>query len=275
MRTAGSLQRTGTFGLTPPPGKRWSPHLGRSPPRHWTPLRNWCYAASPTRESRLQIILLARIVIENYNLWEHRHGHPQDASSILYDTAAVYLAYSEEYGVIETRKLIVDDKGNTLIRPNGKEVRCQLGWKDRKAFDAFLVKTLTESPQGEAFCPTGTGPGRVEWQAARSPRVVVGIRSRGFHGAPAGSHQLESQAADSRPATLAWITRPLNGVSDQEIVFEAGTELVALKGAYRATSDCLLSFRECENVVVRGAQPESRQVGPHPHAQRGLSIGRL
>ena len=81
---------------------------------------------------------LARIVIENYDLWEHRHHHPRDTSSILYDTAAVYLAYSEDYALVQSRKLIVDENGNTLITPDGKEVRCQLGWKDRKAFDACI-----------------------------------------------------------------------------------------------------------------------------------------
>ncbi|MDD8052295.1 MAG: hypothetical protein PHG55_13210, partial [Verrucomicrobiota bacterium] len=86
---------------------------------------------------------LAKIVIENYDLWNHRHSHAQDASSILYDTAAVYLAYSEEFARIEPRRLIVDDAGHTRITPDGKEVRCQLGWKDRKAFDAFLIQTLT------------------------------------------------------------------------------------------------------------------------------------
>jgi hypothetical protein len=49
-----------------------------------------------------------------------------------------------------------------------------------------------------------------------------------------------------------WATRPLTGVSDQEIVFESGTELVALKGAYRGRGDCLLTFRQCQRVTVRG-----------------------
>jgi len=89
---------------------------------------------------------LARIVMENYALWTHRRSSPKNASSILYDTAAVYLAHSEEYCEIKTRKLIVDAKGNTLIAPDGKEVRCHLAWKNLEAFYEDLVKTLTESP---------------------------------------------------------------------------------------------------------------------------------
>jgi hypothetical protein len=54
----------------------------------------------------------------------------------------------------------------------------------------------------------------------------------------------------------AWITRPLTGVNNQEIVFEAGTEMVALKGAFHPSGDCLLSFRQCTNVIVRGEKEE-------------------
>lgn len=55
----------------------------------------------------------------------------------------------------------------------------------------------------------------------------------------------------------AWITRPLTGVSDQEIVFEQDTELVALKGAFHPEGDCLLSFDQCENVIIRGEKKDS------------------
>ena len=54
----------------------------------------------------------------------------------------------------------------------------------------------------------------------------------------------------------AWVTRPLSGVSDQEIIFEAGTELVALRGDFRSKGDCLLTWQECENVVVRGQKKD-------------------
>lgn len=199
---------------------------------------------------------LARIVIENYELWDHRRGHPRDASSILYDTAAVYLAYSEDYALIETRKLIVDDQGHTLIAPDGKEVRCQLGWKDRKAFDAFLVKTLTKSPRAKPLAR----PDRVQ-DVLNGQRHEARVSWWGFD--PADSTIYLQEAINSRVKRLildrqpsAWITRPLTGVSGQEIVFEAETELVALKGAFEGRGDCLLSFRECENVVVRGDAPD-------------------
>ncbi|MBP7937546.1 MAG: nucleoside hydrolase, partial [Phycisphaerae bacterium] len=195
---------------------------------------------------------LARMVIENYNLWAHRSGHLQDASSILYDTAAVYLAHSEEHARIETRQLIVNDQGHTLVSPHGKRVRCQLGWIDRKAFDAFLVKTLTASPRPERHAE----PELVR-EVLTGKRKEAWVSWWGFD--PNNSTAHLQKAINSKVKRLIldrqaspWITRPLTGVSDQEIVFEAGTELVALEGAFRAKSDCLLSFRECEDVVLRG-----------------------
>lgn len=211
---------------------------------------------------------LARIVIENYDVWDHRGDYPQDASSTLYDTAAVYLAHSEEYARIETRRLTVNDQGHTLVTPDGKVVRCQLGWKDRQAFDAFLVATLTASPLAERHA---------EPQLVRD--VLAGKRHEaraswwGFD--PADSTAYLQEAINSKVKRLIldrqaspWITRPLTGVSDQEIVFEAGTELAALKGAFRAKSDCLLSFRECENVVLRGDPTEGgKPAGIRMHKQ--------
>lgn len=49
-----------------------------------------------------------------------------------------------------------------------------------------------------------------------------------------------------------WVTGPLSGVSGQEIILQQGVELVALKGAYRPKGDCLLSYRECRDVILRG-----------------------
>jgi len=57
-----------------------------------------------------------------------------------------------------------------------------------------------------------------------------------------------------------WITRSLTGVSDQEIVLESGTELVALKGAYHARGDCLLTFNQCQRVTVRGEKSDAGEL---------------
>ena len=57
-----------------------------------------------------------------------------------------------------------------------------------------------------------------------------------------------------------WVTGPLTGVSGQEIVFESGAELVALKGAYRGRGDCLLTFNHCERVTVHGKKNEAGEL---------------
>lgn len=54
----------------------------------------------------------------------------------------------------------------------------------------------------------------------------------------------------------AWVTRPLTGVSNQEIVFEKGTELVALRGAFHSSDDCLISLSQCENTTLRGEKKD-------------------
>jgi len=86
----------------------------------------------------------AAVTIANYNHWSNREKHPEDSSSILFDTAAAYLTFSESLCEIETVNLSIDDKGNTVPdEANGRPVRCALRWKDRTAFEELLVKTLT------------------------------------------------------------------------------------------------------------------------------------
>lgn len=86
---------------------------------------------------------LASVTIDNYEHWANRKHHPADSSSILFDTAAAYLAFDESFMEIETIKLSVDDKGNTVPDDKGRPVRCALRWKDRNAFEQLLVNSLT------------------------------------------------------------------------------------------------------------------------------------
>jgi inosine-uridine nucleoside N-ribohydrolase len=85
----------------------------------------------------------ARTVIENYDLWTHRKKHPEDTSSVLYDTVAAWLTADDGVCQMETVKLTVDDKGRTVPTETGRPVRCALKWNDRDAFEELLVATLT------------------------------------------------------------------------------------------------------------------------------------
>ena len=49
-----------------------------------------------------------------------------------------------------------------------------------------------------------------------------------------------------------WISKPLFGRSNTEIVFEDGAEILAREGEFKGKHDALLSFVAASNVVVRG-----------------------
>jgi len=86
----------------------------------------------------------AKAVIENYDLWTHRKHHPEDGSSVLFDTVAVYLVHDHQWLELETLPLSVTDQGLTFVdAAQGRPVRCALRWKDEAAFKAHLIGTLT------------------------------------------------------------------------------------------------------------------------------------
>lgn len=85
---------------------------------------------------------LAVVTIENYDKWTNRKHHPEDSSSVLFDTAATYFVFDESLAHIETIKLSIDKDGNTVPDENGRPVRCGMSWTDRDAFEDLLVDTL-------------------------------------------------------------------------------------------------------------------------------------
>jgi inosine-uridine nucleoside N-ribohydrolase len=86
----------------------------------------------------------AKVLVENYDAWSHRHHHPAAASSVLFDTLAVYLAAHDALCEMETLNLIVDDSGNTVPDPAGRPVHCALRWKDKEAFLDLVVARIAE-----------------------------------------------------------------------------------------------------------------------------------
>lgn len=90
---------------------------------------------------------VARAVIENYRIWleagKGKPGQKIEASSVLFDTVAVYLAFSTELVNIERLPIRVTDDGFTRIDPAGKPIDCAVSWKDLGAFEDFLVERLT------------------------------------------------------------------------------------------------------------------------------------
>jgi len=86
---------------------------------------------------------VARAVIDNYRVWAKDTGaNPEVASSTLFDTVAVYLAFAEDLLGMERLGIRVTDDGYTVIDEDGKLVNCAMQWKDLEAFEDFLVDRL-------------------------------------------------------------------------------------------------------------------------------------
>jgi inosine-uridine nucleoside N-ribohydrolase len=92
---------------------------------------------------------LIRALMENYRIWRqlyqkdrYKNLNPDIESSILFDTAAVYLAFSEELFKMEKLGLRVTPDGYTRIDPTAKIVSVAVEWKNLGSFEDFLVERL-------------------------------------------------------------------------------------------------------------------------------------
>jgi inosine-uridine nucleoside N-ribohydrolase len=98
---------------------------------------------------------LVQAVIENYRIWaqhcEWAKGFDTNAqSSVLFDTVAVYLAFSEELLVMEDLGIRITGDGYTAVDDSAKVVHCAMDWRDLPAFEDLLVRRLTGKPDAEA-----------------------------------------------------------------------------------------------------------------------------
>jgi len=90
---------------------------------------------------------LAKALIENYRLWlvkseDEPVGTVEKASSTLFDTVAIYLAFSDELCEMKTLPIVVDDKGYTRIKEGAKEMKVATKWKDMGKFEDLLVERI-------------------------------------------------------------------------------------------------------------------------------------
>jgi inosine-uridine nucleoside N-ribohydrolase len=91
---------------------------------------------------------LIQALIENYRIWaEHvtweSNIDAESYSSTLFDTVAVYLAFSEDLVVMEDLGVRVTDDGYTIIDEAAKIIHCATAWEDLAAFEDLLVERLT------------------------------------------------------------------------------------------------------------------------------------
>ena len=83
---------------------------------------------------------IAKTVLENYDIWAK--GKPTE-SSVLFDTVAAYLSFSNDLCTMEKLNIRVSGDGMTVIDPGGKAMNVATEWKDMAGFEDLLVERLT------------------------------------------------------------------------------------------------------------------------------------
>lgn len=89
---------------------------------------------------------LVKALMENYKIWANfvpwTKVNPEVSSSTLFDTVAIYLAYSQEFLEVEPIKIKITDDGFTIPDENGDEIKVAIRWKNLSSFLDHLVKRL-------------------------------------------------------------------------------------------------------------------------------------
>ena len=108
---------------------------------------------------------LARTVLENYRIWSRKKSLDElHASSVLFDTVAVYLAYPDSRSLVklETLPIAVTRDGFTPIDAGGTTMSVAGDWTDLDAYRDLMVTTLDQQlPTSPRF-----------WVACRSRRAI-------------------------------------------------------------------------------------------------------
>jgi hypothetical protein len=83
-------------------------------------------------------------VMKSYQVWSKGTAwakHAKKMSSVLFDTVAIYLSFSEKFLKME-RIGIKINRGYTVEDPGAKKINVATEWKDKNAFLDLLVKRL-------------------------------------------------------------------------------------------------------------------------------------
>lgn len=92
--------------------------------------------------------VMAKVLMENYKVWYENCQWDKGfvgyeiQSSTLFDTVAIYLAFSEEYLVMEELGVRVDENNFTVMDPNAKKMKCATAWKSMDLFEDLLVSRI-------------------------------------------------------------------------------------------------------------------------------------
>ena len=79
-------------------------------------------------------------VMESYRIWspKNEQSDPETHSSVLFDTVAVYLAFTTRYLEMHEMGVRITDEGFTVEDPSAQRVRVALAWDHLAAYYAFL-----------------------------------------------------------------------------------------------------------------------------------------
>jgi inosine-uridine nucleoside N-ribohydrolase len=93
---------------------------------------------------------IASAIIANYRVWAAAPDMKSAAavpvrSSTLFDTVAIYLAFSQEFCGMEKLGIRVNDEGFTLEDPAARHMNVATTWKNLPAFEDLLVLRLTKT----------------------------------------------------------------------------------------------------------------------------------
>ena len=88
---------------------------------------------------------LIKALIESYRIWANNRTDvdAEEYSSVLFDTVAAYLAFTDDLLVMEDLGIRITDDGFTVIDDTAKTVHVATEWKDLPAFEKFLADRLT------------------------------------------------------------------------------------------------------------------------------------
>ena len=88
---------------------------------------------------------VAKMIVENYRHWLGKPDKTDETeSSVLFDTVAVYLAYTHDNLVMKKLNIEIDNNGiMRLDTPKAKPMLVAVDWVDLGAYEEYLVKRLT------------------------------------------------------------------------------------------------------------------------------------
>lgn len=92
---------------------------------------------------------LTAALVENYRVWckaLKRDDWFAMRSSVLFDTVAVYLAFTHDLLQMEDLPIEIEDDGLTAVKSAGRIVHCATEWRDLGAFEDLLVDRLLHKP---------------------------------------------------------------------------------------------------------------------------------